>query len=91
MDIFTKYNQNMSLVHQNMERQIDIYNKQLDLSDRLENQRYNQYIANNGVLLQNTSFNELIKEVENGLISPQKASDLKKVMMNSLVASLSKK
>lgn len=88
MDLFTKYNQNIGIINQNMEKELDIYDHKRKIIDERENKRYNELIANNGLLIQNTSLNQLVSQVEAGIISPDRAFDIKNIMLSSIQSSL---
>lgn len=90
MDIFTKYHQNVNLINQNAEKNLDLYDHYQKIIDNRENKRYNELLANNWIVLNNTSLKQIVSEVQSWTISPEKAINLKNIMLSSIQATLSK-
>lgn len=70
-------NQNMNLIE-----------KASQLEEQKTNTRYNEYLANNGALLQNSSIKDLVSQVQNWEISLKRFQDLQNIMTNSIQATL---
>jgi len=69
---------------------IDLYDKEQELVNGKLNVRFNEYLANDAELLQNTNLTTLANEVTAWTLSQAKLTDLKNIMTNSIQTVLGK-
>lgn len=96
-EYWIKSNQAVSAYLSNLKSMNDLATQNMNLiekSNQLEeakaNKRYEDYLSNNGAILQNTSLTQLAQDVWNGTISLQRANDLKQIMLTSIQSTLGK-
>lgn len=90
MDAFNKYLTQVKSIQDITNTTIDQTKKLNDMQTAAADKRFNEYLANNGQLLTNTSTKSLADEVKNGNLSQTRYNDLKNVMLNSINTTLSK-
>ena len=88
-DVFNKYLSNMKSIQSITNTNIDQQERIIELLDKKQNERYNALLANDWVLLTNTSLNTLLQSQQNGELSVERFNDLKWLMTNSVVQTLS--
>ena len=88
LDVYSKYLSNMrdiqTITNENIDRQEALEEKIREKTDR----RYNELLANNGVLLQNTSLNSLMDNVNRGELTVQRFNDIKNIITSSITGTL---
>lgn len=88
--ISAKYIENMNSINRMANDQIKMANDLFEYNNKVENKRFDEYIANGGQILSNTTFATLSDDVKNGILSVKKARDLQALMQNSVQNTLAK-
>lgn len=94
-EYWIKSNEAVSSYLWNIKSMNDIANQNITLVEQVNKQneakanlRYNEYLANNGAILWQTSLTKLADDVTSGKISIQKVNDLKQIMLSSIQSTL---
>lgn len=87
-DLVTKYAQAFNNLNKNASDWMTLISQANDLQDKIENKRYNEYLDNNWILLQNTSLKTLYDEVQNWTLSIDKFNDLRNIITTSITSTL---
>lgn len=90
LDVYNKYLSSVKATNDITTQKIEQISKIDDLTAKLADRRFNEYMANNGQLLTNASLTSIHKELENGTITAKRYEDLRNVMQNSVVSTLGK-
>lgn len=88
LDTYNKYLTNMRAINDIVSSNLDNQEQIMSMQDAKVNQRYNELLANNWLLLQNTWLTWLQQEVEAGTLSLKRFNDIKNIMQSSIVNTL---
>lgn len=91
MKAFNDYVTNLKAIQSITNTNLERVEKLKNVETKKIDTRYNQFLANNWALLQNTGLVSLWKEVEKWTLSLERFNDLKNIMSSSINSTLSKR
>lgn len=88
VDIVNSYYGNMKQIDWIINATIDREERLYNMIEQAWNKRYDELLANDWILLQNTSLSELQQEIQNWTLSLEKAQQLQKIVTSSITWTL---
>ena len=82
--VFSQYMNNLSAINSSVNENMDLVDRIAEQKEQEELKTYNEYLANDWLLLQSTNLEEIIQGVQNGTITPESAQNLRKIMQTSI-------
>lgn len=86
--VFSQYMNNINAINSAVNNNMDLADRIADKAEEQELKTYNEYLANDGLLLQSARLTDLVQWVQEGTISVDSAQKLKNIMQTSIQATL---
>lgn len=88
LEAFNSYVDTQAKIQSTAYKALEMKDKQYELSNKIADRRYNEFIANDWQLLKTTTLNNLAEDVKSWKISASRYNDLKNIMQTSVIDSL---
>lgn len=86
--VFQSYMNNLTAINSAVNENMDLVERITDQEEEKELKTYNEYLANDWLLLQSSNLDDIIRWVQEGKITPESAQNLRKIMQTSIQSTL---
>lgn len=86
--VFQSYMNNLTAINSAVNENMDLVERITDQEEEKELKTYNEYLANDWLLLQSSNLDDIIKWVQEGKITAESAQNLRKIMQTSIQSTL---